>query len=109
DEPVSDDTVKFLSGTCARVHGVPLGRLHSMRGLRSFLLGGTISEGVFRTKRLTKQIREWSVQTRFGTAVASSASVARYLCIPELRQATKIIDMVDVDSEKWFDFAAASG
>jgi sugar transferase (PEP-CTERM/EpsH1 system associated) len=109
DEPVSDDTVKFLSGTCARVHGVPLGRLHSMRGLRSFLLGGTISEGVFRSKKLAHQIREWSGQTRFSAAVASSASVARYLRAPELRQATKIVDMVDVDSEKWFDFAAASG
>ena len=106
DEPVSGEAAKLLGEMCARVTAVPLGRFHWMRGLTAVPLGGTISEGVFRSKGLAQIVRAWAGDTRFHGAVASATSVAHYLRLPGLERATKVVDSVDVDSQKWFDYAA---
>jgi len=108
DEPVSDEAVQFLSGTCAKVTAVPVGRFYALRGMRTFLLGGTFSEGVFRSGRFATAVRQLVSEVKFDVAVASATGVARYLRLPGLQNATKVVDMVDVDSEKWYDYAAAS-
>ena len=109
DERVSGEAASVLGGLCARLTAVPLGRFHWMRGMAAVPLGGTISEGVFRAKALTQMIRAWAADTQFHGAVASATSVAHYLRLPGLERATKVVDAVDVDSQKWFDYATMSG
>src|SRR5262249_23248788 len=47
-------------------------------------------------------------ETPFQAALASASSMVPYLQLPELNQVPAVVDLVDVDSQKWFDFAAAS-
>jgi sugar transferase (PEP-CTERM/EpsH1 system associated) len=109
DEPVSAEAATLLGGLCARVTAVPLGRFHWLRGLTAVPRGGTISEGVFQSKALAQVIRAWAADTRFHGAVASATSVAHYLRLPGLERTTRVVDSVDVDSQKWFDYAAMAG
>ncbi len=109
DEPVTNDAIAVLSRSCERVSAVPLGRFHWLRGARSLALGGTISEGVFRSGALAGMIRQWARQMPFHAAIASASSVAHYLRLPELARSIKIVDAVDVDSQKWYDYAERYG
>jgi sugar transferase (PEP-CTERM/EpsH1 system associated) len=109
DEPVSPETLTALAGLCVRAEIVPTGRLAMVGGLRSLLVGRTISEGFFRSSRMRDVIRSWSAETGFIGAIASASSVAQYLKTRHLDGATRVIDLVDVDSQKWLDYAAATG
>ena len=110
DEPVSDDTWQALQTICRRVAIVPVEpRLRWIRAGVSFLKGKTISEGAFSSPRLKQIVAEWSAQTSFDSALCSSSALAPYLQIRNLEQTPRHVDLIDVDSEKWFDYAKASG
>jgi polysaccharide biosynthesis protein PslH len=110
DEPVSDDTWQSLREICDRVAIVPVEpRLRWVRAGVSFLSGKTISEGAFASPRLKRIVAKWAGQTSFDSALCSSSALAPYLQIPKLEQTPRHVDLIDVDSEKWFDYAKASG
>ncbi len=110
DEPVSDDTWQAMQSICRRVAIVPVEpRLRWIRAGMSFLTGRTISGGAFSSPRLKRIVAGWSAQTSFDSALCSSSALAPYLQIPNLEQSPRHVDLIDVDSEKWFDYAKASG
>ncbi|HVL15129.1 MAG TPA: hypothetical protein VM529_21335, partial [Gemmata sp.] len=53
-------------------------------------------------------IRSWTGETRFRAAVVSASSLVPYLRRDWLESVPAVVDLVDVDSQKWLDFAAAS-
>lgn len=108
DEPVSDETTAVLQRLCTRICYLPVSKARWLNGACHFAFGGTVSEGLFQSQSLKRTIREWAKDTPFVGAFASSSAVAQYLLVPELRKANKVVDIVDVDSQKWFDYAAAS-
>jgi sugar transferase (PEP-CTERM/EpsH1 system associated) len=108
DEPVSEPTRAALEGLCARVAVVPLGRWSRwLWALLAAGTGGSISEGAFHSPALLRVVRRWEAEVPFRAALASASSVAPYLGILELRHVPAIVDLVDVDSQKWLDYAAA--
>jgi sugar transferase (PEP-CTERM/EpsH1 system associated) len=108
DEPVPDATVSALRRHCRRLAIVPLGRWSRwLRGLGSFLRGRTISEGVFLAPTLTTVLRGWTRGTSFDVSLASASSLVGYLRMEELRCVPAVVDLIDVDSQKWLDYAAA--
>ncbi len=109
DEPVTQEQRAVLESYCAQVAVVPLGRWsRCLRGLASLICGGTVSEGAFASRGLRAVLRAWAGETRFHAALASSSSLAPYLRMPELAGVPPVIDLIDVDSQKWLDYAAAS-
>ena len=50
----------------------------------------------------------WAGATRYQAVLASASSLVPYLRLPELRGVPAVVDLVDVDSQKWLDYAAAS-
>jgi len=108
DEPVPDETRRVLEATCERVAIVPVGGGRWISALGSLARGGSISEGAFSSSELRRILDEWAKATSFGVAVVSASSLVPYLRRPNLRQVPAIVDLVDVDSQKWFDYAAAS-
>lgn len=108
DEPVTPETTQALQQYCRRVAIIPVGATRWIRGAWSLLSGGTISEGMFRSSGMSRVIRDWSTEQRFDAGIASASSVAQYLRTPQLNHVPAIVDLVDVDSQKWFDYAAAS-
>jgi sugar transferase (PEP-CTERM/EpsH1 system associated) len=108
DEPVSEQTRAALEGLCARVAVVPLGRWSRwLWALAAAGTGGSISEGAFHSPALFRLVRRWAQEVPFRAVLASASSVAPYLCALELRGIPAVVDLVDVDSQKWLDYAAA--
>ncbi len=109
DEPVDEGALATLKRYCERIEVVPIGRrTRWLRALQSFAAGKTVSEGAFESPTLRRTVRAWSAEVRFRVAVASASSMAPYLMVPELATVPKAVDLIDVDSQKWFDYAAAS-
>jgi sugar transferase (PEP-CTERM/EpsH1 system associated) len=109
DEPVPAEAVAALRRHCERVAVVRLGRrTRWASALGSLVCGGTVTEGAFRSVGLRAVLRQWAAETAFDGAVASASSMVPYLRLPEFRHVPAVIDLVDVDSQKWFDYAAAS-
>ncbi len=106
DEPVSDDVVAALRRYCGRVAIEPLDRRRWPRAALSFARGRTISEGAFASPTLRAVVREWATTTRFDSVLLSASSMVPYLQMSELRGVPAVIDLVDVDSEKWLAYAA---
>jgi sugar transferase (PEP-CTERM/EpsH1 system associated) len=107
DEPVAPGVVEALRRYCARVAVIPLGRARWLRAAAALLRGQSITAGAFQSPALRATLRDWTRQTRFDGALASSSGMAPYLQRPELREVPAFIDLVDVDSQKWLDYAAA--
>lgn len=109
DEPIDRSAVNALRTFCSRVDVVRLGsQSRWVRALGSLASGRTVSEGAFDSPRLRTTLRRWAAQTMYHAAIASSSSMAPYLRMPELRGIPSVIDLVDVDSQKWFDYARHS-
>ena len=109
DEPVSEESHRELNRLCVRVGIVPVQkRLRWVRAGLSLLRGRTISEGAFQSPELTRLLNGWGEQTPFDATLASSSALAPYLRLPALRSAQASVDLIDVDSQKWFDYSAAS-
>jgi polysaccharide biosynthesis protein PslH len=107
DEPVKPETLVSLRRYCERVAVVPLGLSRWLRAMTSLLRGRTITEGAFQTPALTAILRNWATEVRFDAMLASSSAMAPYFRMEELRHIPAVVDLVDVDSQKWLDYAAA--
>ena len=109
DEPVPGESLAVLRRTATRVACIPIGGIsRKFSAFTSLMVGRSISQGMFQSVELKRIVREWSREIRFDFALASASSVAPYLRVPELVNASKCVDFVDVDSRKWFDYAEAS-
>jgi sugar transferase (PEP-CTERM/EpsH1 system associated) len=111
DESVPEEAMEALKQHCARVAVVPLGpRSRWLRALVSVACGKTVSEGAFHTPALQKILKQWAGETAFQASLASASSVAPYLQQGTLSEVPAVVDLVDVDSRKWLDYAEkASG
>jgi sugar transferase (PEP-CTERM/EpsH1 system associated) len=109
DEPVPPEAVAALRRYCERVAVIRLGRWTRWAcALGSLLCGGTVTAGAFRSAGLRAVVRQWAAETAFAAAVASASSMVPYLRLPQVRGVPAVVDLVDVDSQKWFDYAAGS-
>jgi sugar transferase (PEP-CTERM/EpsH1 system associated) len=109
DEPVGAETTAELNRLCERVAVVPVGRTSRwLRAGMSLVTGGSLSEGLFAEPGLRRVVRGWMRETPFETAVVSSSSLVPYLRCNELANTPAVVDLIDVDSQKWVDYATAS-
>jgi sugar transferase (PEP-CTERM/EpsH1 system associated) len=109
DEPVSDATRDYLRWQCANMEIAPVGGPRRWaRAAWSLARGRTATEGLFALPRLRETVRRWAAETRFDAVIVFCSSMGQYLECPELADVPAIVDLVDVDSEKWFDYAATA-
>ena len=109
DEPVSSGTHTALGALCERVVQVPVGRRSRwLKAAQRLASGGSLSEGLFASGALARILRAWAAEVRFDAVVASSSALVPYLRDPAFRDVPKVVDLIDVDSQKWLDFASAS-
>lgn len=108
DEAETDEAQKELAARCHSVEVRSLGPARWFHAATSIAKGNSATEGLFWNRSLKGAIRRWAAETRFDLAVIFCSSMVPYLLVPELRNVAAIVDLVDVDSQKWFDYAAQS-
>jgi sugar transferase (PEP-CTERM/EpsH1 system associated) len=109
DEPLGRPDLDELGRLCRRVEVIRLGnRARQVRALCSLASGRTATEGAFASGAMRMLVGRWSRETRFLSAIVSASSMVPYLRARETRQIPAVVDLVDVDSQKWLDYAAAS-
>jgi sugar transferase (PEP-CTERM/EpsH1 system associated) len=109
DEPVTELAQESLTAVCEELAIVPLPLSRRLRMAWSLAAGRTASEGAFDSPRLRDILRAWCRRTRYGACLVSASSMVPYLGLPELKGIPAVVDLVDVDSQKWFDYAAVAG
>jgi sugar transferase (PEP-CTERM/EpsH1 system associated) len=108
DEPVEEPVAAALRGYCERIAVVRLGSPGRWaRAVGSLARGRTATQGAFDAPALRATLRLWAAEVPFQAALASASSMVPYLRQPELRDVPAVVDLVDVDSQKWFDYAEA--
>lgn len=109
DEPVDEALKITLRGRCRRFAFVPhWGRGRYLQGLASLALGRTATEGLFRSRALRHLVRKWAGDTPYDAVIVYCSSMVPYVSAADLWQSRIVVDLVDVDSQKWFDYAACA-
>ncbi|HUE69827.1 MAG TPA: TIGR03087 family PEP-CTERM/XrtA system glycosyltransferase [Pirellulaceae bacterium] len=110
DEPLDDAGQAVLRDLTADMALVPLGkRSRWLRAAWSMASGRTATEGLFESPELRRQVRTWAGRNDFDAVFAFCSSMAPYAFVPELADVPLIVDLIDVDSQKWFDYADQAG
>ena len=84
------------------------GAFRWLRALGAWARGRTVTEGAFSSSKLRRVLRAWAQDTHFAAALASASSMVPYLRLSELQNTPKVVDLVDVDSQKWRDYTRVS-
>lgn len=110
DEPVTEETRAALSRVTRRLAIIPhSGRKRYIKGALSLAIGRTVTEGLFDCRNLALTVQQWAQQSQYTGAMASSSGIARYVMEPILDDVPNVwIDLIDVDSQKWIDYAASA-
>ncbi len=108
DEPVTPDQTARLNELCERVALVPHPRSLARAGL-SLLTGRSMSEGLFNSAALDALLAGWRKEADFAASLVSASSLAPYQRRNGWADVPAFVDLVDVDSQKFFDYAAAAG
>ncbi len=110
DEPPAAGAVEALGAVCRRVKVVGhRGLFRWVRAAGSLLAGRSISEGVFWSPGMARDAEGWVRGGGYRAVFASASSLGPYLDLPGLRGLPAVVDLMDVDSQKWRDYAARSG
>lgn len=110
DEPEAADRLEALGRLCRRVEGVPVSRVWRWtRAVRSLVLGRSLTAGLFESPALRSLIERWLSETSYDAVICFSSAMLPYVLGRGL-ESRLIVDLVDVDSQKWQDYAGrASG
>ena len=108
--PPSPKAMKALAKHSAELAAVTLGpRTRWLRAAWSLGSGRTATEGLFRSSQLARIIGRWARDTRFDAVLVFCSSMAQYLDVAGLEGVPIVVDLVDVDSQKWLDYTESAG
>lgn len=94
-----------LARWCATVHIVRLQKLWAMlRALLHLFTSRPLTLGYFGSWRLKRLVNRALKEKEFDAIFVYSAAMANY--VPQAWQSRTVVDLVDVDSEKWREYAA---
>jgi sugar transferase (PEP-CTERM/EpsH1 system associated) len=108
DEPWGSSEIRALEADCKEVKVFRLparGRwIHAGLG---FLRQKSVTQGAFYSKELALQVQNWTREP-FDAAVVFCSSMGQYIDQFQNRPEKILVDLVDVDSQKWADYAAVA-
>lgn len=104
DTPEDQQYVKPLKAYCEDVAAITLNRNRALlNGLIGLLRGKTLTEWYYRHPEMKNALGQWCQDVSFDVVVAYSSSMARYAYrVPAHR---RVLDLCDLDSQKWLDYA----
>jgi sugar transferase (PEP-CTERM/EpsH1 system associated) len=106
DDPRDAEHAPKLKEICGECCIVPLDRRWArLRSLRAFLTGAPLTLPFYRDARLAAFVDDVMGRIRPEVVFYFSSSMAQYGTAPRPNPPRRIVDFVDVDSEKWADYA----
>lgn len=103
DEPVSPQAVQEMRRYCRTIWMFPASRRWCLfRSMVGAVLGRSFSEGYFFSLRAWLKVKQLHKQNHYSAVMGCSSSTAPYLMHPNT---IRILDLVDVDSQKWIHLA----
>jgi sugar transferase (PEP-CTERM/EpsH1 system associated) len=107
DQPWEQSDLEVLKQYCADVFVSRLSVIGRwISGGVSCIRGRAITEGAFYSSELADKVGEWT-GVEFDGAVLFCSSMAQYMKFFDKRPRRVILDLVDVDSQKWLDYSAS--
>jgi len=107
DEPVTQAALDGLREWCDKVVAVPVERRRRwLRGLCWLVAGRSATEGLFYSPRLRREIAALRSTRTYDWVIAYCSSMAQYLDYAGCPPRHCVVDLVDVDSQKLFDYAS---
>jgi sugar transferase (PEP-CTERM/EpsH1 system associated) len=104
DDPADLEHVSILEKSCASVVAVYRNKASTLgSAARALLTRKPLSVGAFYSQELAREIAHKLHTETFDVIFVSSAAMAEYVL--EVPNIPRIIDFVDVDSEKWWQYA----
>ena len=106
DDPDDWAHVPVLQRLCAEVACFDLPKSTSwLRALRGLLTGAPLSVAMFNDSHMRSWVKRTVERVRPDAVFLYSSAVAQYLDGVDLRGAPVVMDFVDVDSDKWRQYA----
>jgi polysaccharide biosynthesis protein PslH len=94
----------FLAQLCASVEIVPIHRIDAkFRAAAKLMTSQPLSLGYFESWKMKRLVRQSIARHDFDAIFVYSSTMAQY--VPRELWGRTIVDLVDVDSEKWRDYA----
>ncbi len=110
DEPIENDHLKHVQSMCELVL---IGRCNAgtrVRGaLHSILRSKSLTEGILHSKKLAQNVVEIQQTAPFDAVFVFCSSMFPYVDQPAFRAVRMLVDLVDVDSQKWQQMSQESG
>ena len=104
DDPADLAHVDAVSRECEALVALPLRPTWStLRGLGGALRGGTITEAYYHSPAMAAALQHWCSSVSFDAVVAFSSSMAQYAL--QVPAGQRVLDLCDLDSQKWLDYA----
>jgi len=106
DDPADLVHVRALKKLCESVHVSPLAIRHKAKAAMGMLWGGSFSMGYFRDSRLQRYADGILARGTVESVLAVCAPMAGYVFANKSRRPERVVvDLMDVDSEKWRAYA----
>jgi len=106
DEPVTADIRAKLDSVCERISIANVGsRTKWMRAGISASRGRSLTEGLFWSPALDRTLTRWTQEQQFDAVIVYCSSMLRYARRPHLKTTPHFVDLVDVDSQKFYEYA----
>ena len=106
DEPWESSQRDALESLCQSVF---FARLQPpwrwLRASAGFASGKSVTQGAFYSSPLADQVRLWSSEFQFDAAIMFCSSMGPYAKLMKIKPKRLVVDLVDVDSQKWDDYA----
>ena len=107
DDAADEVHVATLSACCQGVLAVRLKRSTALaRGVSGLLRGRSLTESYYANPRMSRGLERWASTVRFDAVVAFSSAMAPYAL--QIPAEARMLDMCDLDSQKWLDYAGMS-
>ena len=106
DDPNDVQHIDYLRGICADIHCVVIDRkTQKLKSLLRARPGRPLSLGYFQDAGLSRWVSGKLADPAIGHAFLYCSAMAPYVMGSNAARLRRVIDMVDVDSEKWADYA----
>ena len=106
DEPVTADIRAKLDSVCERISIAKVGsKTKWMRAGISASRGRSLTEGLFWSPALDRTLTRWTQEQQFDAVIVYCSSMLRYARRSHLNTTPHFVDLVDVDSQKFYEYA----